>query len=744
MKLSLGLFLTATFLISERVSEIEYKGIQKPISIVVQRFSPAFAALEDTFHLKTDDTKINLKNITKSFDEQIVNIKSGESEIQVVQLEGLKIQRHQKIKSDTLISMTRKVASGAKNILDKTFNTQLDLSISANSFNTDTQILASNVASDPSNSSLDQAVKDIVQGRGQEIDVDGVDFVIGNPDQANSEQTKNISSNSLLSSTNLNKQSNQNIGQLLTQGMTENLKNGFGLLQQNLGPISVNSKNSVLLNPLGLNTLVQEKIRQLKGQIILTDGAVYPGERFQFYIQRVLGRTVQDRGLINPWTGEFDISVKGLSGFLTVELRHDSGALIAFGDLKLDATTLSQPETLIKVRPSENSHFIGQALSYESFDDYEVALNSNGTSKSDKKPTEIYIDGDETTGLSDEQGRFEATKIALGSQVIVSASHKGYWNSLQIAESGQPLKTILHSDKHMKSFLSLIEPYLKKAKINSVIWGRVLDQGRPIENVKVNLHGFEDIQPLYFSFRIPDPNLESTSSDGFFAFINPPEGLHIIKTDQSNMPLETTVVRLDHTSLVHVESAPKKNVTVYSFDAFKADLQVASKIAVSGMKAKWNVGQSQYSTIPFFDTSTNMVMDVEPLNSDYISTRYFIGRRRAVVNLPNFKKSWMASLLSSQRVNHIPRTTSVIGWVETGAYNVQVYPKSANTRIIYFDKLGQPAEKLIDGGGYLATNVPHGVITSTLKDSKTGQELKRLSVAEPDKVSVNYISDLNL
>lgn len=725
MKISLGLFLTLTFLFSEKISEVDYMGAQKPLRIVVQRFSPAFAALEDTIVSKSNNSEI--QQITKSFDENVVYIKSGAPDLQIVKLDGLKILKSEK---ETLVSMTKKVTLGAKSILDKTFSAKLDLNASSSSI----EDLEIDLAQNTDATTLDESVATI----GQSVDVDGATFVIGNPDL---KDQGNIQKNSLplLGSSGV-----QDIGQMLTQGIVGNLKTGFGVLQQNMGPISLSTKNQKL-NPSLIAGFTSPVFHKIKGQIILAEGAVYPGDRFQFYIQRILGGVTQERGLINATTGEFDISVSSLAGVLKVELRHDSGALIAFGELKLNKDILiDNPETLVTVKPSDNAHFIGQALSYESFEEYEVALNGRSSGLKNTEKAEVYIDGDQEIGTADNKGKFAVSGLAAGSQIIVSASHKGYWNSLQIAEAGYPLKTILHSDKHMKSFLSLIEPYLKNSKINSVIWGRVLDRGLPVENVKVNLHGFEDIQPLYFSFRIPDPNLDSTSADGFFAFVNPPEGLHIIKTDRTDLPLETTVVRLDHTSIVHVESAPKKNVIINSFDAFDSNQQVVSQIAVPGMKSNWKVGLNRNSQVPFFDTSTNMVMDVEPSNTEYIETRYFIGRRRSVVNLPNFKRSWISSLISSQRVNQIPRTTSVIGWVESGNYEVQIYPSHPNTRVIYFDKLGNPTERIVDGGGYLAANVPNGVVTSTLRNLKTGLEIKRLSVAEPDKISVNYISDLGL
>lgn len=724
MKISLGLFLTLTFLFSEKISEVDYKGAQKPLRIVVQRFSPAFAALEDTIVAKSNNSEIN--QITKSFDENIVYIKSGAPDLQIVKLDGLKILKSEK---ETLVSMTKKVTLGAKSILDKTFSAKLDL----NSSNSSIEDLEIDFAQNSDALTSDESVASI----GQSVDVDGATFVIGNPDL---KDQVNVQKKSLPL---LGSAGAQDIGQMLTQGIVENLKTGFGVLQQNMGPISLSTKNQKL-NPSFIPGFTTPVFHKIKGQIILTEGAVYPGDRFQFYIQRILGGVTQERGLINATTGEFDISVSSLAGVLKVELRHDSGALIAFGELRLDKDILiDNPETLITVKPSDNAHFIGQALSYESFEEYEVALNGRSSGLKNTEKAEVYIDGDQEIGTADNKGKFSVSGLAAGSQIIVSASHKGYWNSLQIAEAGYPLKTILHSDKHMKSFLSLIEPYLKNSKINSVIWGRVLDRGLPVENVKVNLHGFEDIQPLYFSFRIPDPNLDSTSADGFFAFVNPPEGLHIIKTDRTDLPLETTVVRLDHTSIVHVESAPKKNVIINSFDAFDSNQQVISQIAVPGMKSNWKVGLNRSSQVPFFDTSTNMVMDVDPSDSEYISTRYFIGRRRSVVNLPNFKRSWISSLISSQRVNQIPRTTSVIGWVESGNYEVQIYPSHPNTRVIYFDKQGNPTDRIVDGGGYLAANVPNGVVTSTLRNLKTGLEIKRLSVAEPDKVSVNYISNFN-
>jgi hypothetical protein len=694
MKISLGLFLSFIILVSEKISEVEYKGVQKPISILVQKFSPAFAALEDTFEIKNNDDEI-----IKTFQTHLTSIKSGVPELKIVKLDGFKVER---LKTPTLVSVTKKVAFAAKNILEKSFDYKepvktIDLSLD------DKDEVMPNIASNTKN---------------KRIDIDGVDFEIGGAD------INHVALNS--------PQMPQELLSSVIQGI-----NGFE--NSKIGPISVSqnrSINQMMDGEARSFASVQAKpLINIKGQIELSGGAVYPGERFQFYIQRLFDGVIQERGSINSWTGEFDISVKEPKGKIIIELRHDSGALIALGQLPLNQNSNFEESTLIKVVPAENAHHIGQVLSYESFEEFEVAIEN---------PTEIYIDGDQTTDLSDARGRIvNSEPLVAGSQILVSASHKGYWNSLQIAEAGQPLKAVMHSDKHMKSFLQLIEPYLKTANINSVIWGRVSDQGRPRANVKVALHGFEDIQPLYFSFRIPDPNLESTSSDGFFAFINPPEGLHIIKSDQLNMPLESVVVRMDHTSIVTLETAPKKNVNVYSYEAFQDALNVPAKLSIPGTSSSWKVGGAQLSTLPFFDTSTNMVMDVEPMSDDYLPTRYFIGRRRLNINIPQFKKSWLNEVLSSQKVNQIPRTTSLVGWIEKGSYSVHVYPKDENTRVIYFDKSGNVVESLMDGGGYLATNVPAGVITSTLKENKTNRTIKRLSISEPHRLSVNYINDLS-
>lgn len=702
MKISSALFLSLIFITAERTSEVEYKGLQKPISIVVKKFSPAFAALEDTFEVNVNPSK----EIIKSFQTQTTNIKSGLPELKVVKLEGFKIKKQN---SENLVSLTKKVATAAQNIVSQ--NLDLKNNNPKNIFDTSMDLNEVQLGA-PRQVSLEQGALKSKNRIAKKIEVDGVAFEIGTPD----DKSQEIASQ------------NNETDQIDISGMIPNFLN--------LGKLSSANRNSEdNLSAYAGSAQPEKPIRAqvLEGQIELTGGAVYPGERFQFYIQRVFDGVVQERGEINSWTGEYSIIIKEPKGLISVELRHDSGALLALGQLPLSAD--SKKETTIKIFPSENSHHIGQVLSYESFEEFEVAVND---------ASQIYIDGEDSVDQTDERGRIGNTmSISPGSQMVVSASHKGYWNSLQITEAGQPIKTIMHSDKHMKSFLQLIEPYLKKANINTVIWGRITDRGRSMSNVKVSLHGFEDIQPLYFSYRIPDPSLEATSPDGFFAFVNPPEGLHIVKTNQPNMPLESVLVRMDHTSLVSLETAPKRNVNVYSYDAFGENQSIPAQISIPGTDKKWGVGGTKLASLPFFDTPTNMVMDVEPIDQDFYPTRFFIGRRRASVEIPHFRKSWLNSILASEKVNTSPRTTSIIGWIEKGSYNVNVYPRNENTRIIYFNKEGYVIESMMDGGGYIATNVPPGVITSTLRNNETSKLIKRLSISEPHRLSVNYINDLD-
>ncbi len=632
-------------------------------------------------------------------------IKSGVSELRVVKLNAFKIKKSEAV---SIVSITKSVSQTV---------TSKAIEFLENSFDVNTISLQPSEPLQPLKQAQDFSNLPRNLSNNKKIKVDGVDFEIGAPVStqgvvASEDLPTSAPGLALPNFLNLN-----NIGQLSSAGSES-------ATPQNLATYALNKDDSNRIRP-----------HILKGQIELAGGAVYPGERFQFYIQRVYDGMVQERGEVNAWTGEYVIAVKQPKGALSIELRHDSGALIAIGNLSLEKKLNLKSKNLIQIFPSEDAENIGQVLSYESFEDHEVTVGDS---------TEIYIDGNESIDITNQKGQIANNlPLAPGSQILVSASHKGYWNSLQIAEAGRPMKTVMHSDKHMKAFLQLIEPYLKKAKIKSVIWGRVSNGGDSKSEVKVSLHSFSQIQPLYFSYRIPNPDLQATSSDGFFAFVNPPEGLHIVKTNQSDIPLESVVVRQGHTSIIHLETAPRKNVSVYSFDAFGKKESVPARLSVPGTDSIWDIGGRKSNTLPFFDTASNMVMDVEPLSQDYIATRFFVGRRRSAVQLPHFKKSWLQSVLAQQKVNQKPGTTQVLGWVEKGAYAVDIYPKTENTKIFYFNLKGNIVEQLTDGGGYIATNVPAGVVTSTLNNTQTYQTIKRLSISEPYRLSVNYIDLLD-
>lgn len=700
MRYSAGLLAFLVTLTGHGLSDIEYRGLGVKLQISAQRMSPAFAALEDT-HSVPASIQLDSSENSKKFKQE--HLYAGRPETIKVQLPKVVIAANATSPLNEAIQKAHEVFVNSAPILVGT-NTRQQLEGFADttrkikkSFNIQSPILAANTYGFRKEVNNNKTTE--IQNS-KSINVDGVEVLVGGEN--------------FLASNSSPKGANREVSSV---GMLASASFNPNLIPQQTAKSVLNHEAERAL---------------LKGQIILADGAVYPGETFNFYIQRIFDGMTQERGAVDPYTGEFEIDVNALRGKLTVELRHETGAAIAYGELqlsKLENKNQNITELKLKMVPTDEISVIGQVLSYESFDDIEVAVAG--------EPTRIHLDGDEESFKTDRQGKFEEAHVTSGSQILVTASHRGFWNTIELAESGKPIQPILHSDNRMQVMMELLEPYLPRSKIYSIIWGRVSHDGAPLAGATVTLQGYEDIQPLYFNFRIPNPKATRTSGDGYFAFINPPEGLHILKATHSKVkiPYESTIVKAHHTSIAQLETAPLKPVTVNIKEAFRsADAHIAARVSAPGSVSAWWLSARKNNVINFYDRSTPMPMDIDA-GPEFVSTSTFINRRRTNLDIPLVRKNWLAGVLASNKVNVLPSAGMIMGMIEDGAHRVDLSQKTHDTAIIYFDKAGRVVDRIQKGGGFIAVNVPHGVTTVSVTNSMA-KTFKTLSLVEYGRLSL--------
>lgn len=685
-------------LCAQSVSHLDYRGMSTKVQITAERMSPAFAALEDSY-APAVDLKIKSSQDLQSPHLEVEHLYAGAPKVKTLQLPKLTIA--------------------------KSFSTPFNDALK--------KAHAALIKNTPIVNEQTQAWKSMAQVTGQITDQ--IKKIAYQPQLLSSPRFSQPEVNSSAST------------QTIQIDDKQILIGGSGVLPRALSNQEKIQRGDVLAaNPriayggtslAALSNLTHEKKialnkQQLTGQIVLTDGAVYPGESFNFYIQRTFDGMTQERGSVDPYTGEFSIEVGHLKGRLSIELRHETGAAIAYGDINLsDIKEKSLDELRLNLYPTEQTSLIGQVLSYESFDQFEVAV--------DEGATNIHIDGQTHNFNTDGQGKFSEDDVMVGSQVLMSVSHQGYWNAIELSEAGTPTQPVMHTERRMQVVLDLLEPYLPKAKIYSIIWGRVSHEGQPLAGAQVSLQGFEDIQALYFNLRIPNPNATKTSTDGYFAFINPPEGLHIIKTDHAKVkfPMETTVVKPMHTSLAKVESAPLNPVRVKVFDAFdKSRSSLQAQLSIPGEESSWIVSaQKRGGVIDFYDRASPMAMNIDA-GSGYVSSRLFINRRRTQLDIPVLRSDWLNGLVARSKINISPNTGMIVGLIDQGAYSLNLSRKSPNTVVIYFNKQGQPVSEIKNGGGFLAVNIPEGLVTTSLYNLRRKQSYKAISLVESHRVSV--------
>lgn len=687
MRYSAGLFALLMTLTGHGISEVEYRGLGVKLQISAQRMSPAFAALEDTHAVHTEDIQIDSSEHRTPeylYAGRPETIKIQLPKVQIAAQTGSPINEALQRAHEVFVKSAPLLVGSQRDQIREIATTTAKLK---KHFKITPTLLSSHTPS----------YRRVIHNNREEtkaaksIDIDGVEFFVGGENVATHKGHNTVAM----------------------------------LAAPTLAPAILPRHQEKTVSNEAAQRL------SLKGHIVLSDGAVYPGESFNFYIQRMFDGMTQERGLVDPYTGEFEIDVNALRGKITVELRHETGAAIAYGEVNLSQIKdRDLNELKLKLSPTDQISVIGQVLSYESFDDIEVAVEG--------AVTQVHLDGDTDILNTDRKGQFKDSHIIAGSQMLVSASHKGFWNTIELAESGKPIHPIMHSDRRMQVMMDLLEPYLPKSKIYSIIWGRVSHEGRPLSGATVTLQGYEDIQPLYFNLRIPNPDAERTSEDGYFAFINPPEGLHILKANHKKVkiPYESTIVRAHHTSIARLETAPLKPVTVNIREAFKgSDASVSARVSAPGSSTAWWLSARKNNVVNFYDRSTPMPMDIDA-GPEFVSATTFVNRRRTHLEVPLVRKSWLSQIVASHKINILPRTGMVMGYIAEGSHAVDISQKTPDTAIIYFNHRGQVVDGITQGGGFIILNVPHGVSTVSVIDTVKAKSFRTLSLIEHGRLSL--------
>jgi hypothetical protein len=332
-----------------------------------------------------------------------------------------------------------------------------------------------------------------------------------------------------------------------------------------------------------------------------------------------------------------------------------------------------------------------------------------------------------------------------GSSAILRASQSTFWSTVAFGRSGSSNHLILFPGDMIHSFIRSVAPKEPlKGTPQSVIWGRVLQAGKPVKGAQVELMtSEEEMTPVYFNSQMaPDPSLTSTSENGIYAFYPVSVGVHAVRSLVGQKAGEPVLFAAEQraVSYIEIENQATQRVLVRVFDAFRTDWPLQARVSVPGSNLVSIVEKVGDTRLPFAGGSTPLVVDVDA-GLQYESARYEQMRDLRYMHVPMVQKVWLDQIRGSLRLNSLPHTGTIIGFIQGQAqYKVAIEDMGAfeSSRLVYFNSEGKVTNQEFGeaGGGFILFNVPQGYRAIAVQPSGVTKVFTKTVLVESQVVNI--------
>lgn len=428
----------------------------------------------------------------------------------------------------------------------------------------------------------------------------------------------------------------------------------------------------------------------LVGHIELGEGLGFT-DKTHLEVRRYVDGVYVEKGEVDLKEGEYRIRLSSLEGRLIARLLDVQMRILGEGHGRLTQVSPleSQPRgPSIRIRP---------ASAFKS----EISSEYGGKNP----PREVYrksLGGEDLEKASDLSPRsataMEVTTPGFYPAVFYRPAHQ--WQDLKVLPENMV--------KSLRQIVSDQRAHDLNDPQGTLIWGRAMVDGQPLNGVSVSIDGEEDIEPIYFNeFYLPDPNLKSTSSHGVFAYLGISEGLKAIRGVRGDKQVGFNYAFVERGSAAIVElstSIRSRQSRILVFDAFQGmPVDSAVKIdlfdeVLETKAGEINVRAPETNQFLFFETHTD---------GNYVPARYQAVSDQDQIYLPQIPAQWLSSIISEMRITEFPNTGQVVGFVPDQNFELLLPQEEDLASVVYFDSQGQVlnARSGVKGGGFVVFNL---------------------------------------
>ena len=437
--------------------------------------------------------------------------------------------------------------------------------------------------------------------------------------------------------------------------------------------------------------------------------------------------------------GRFNIDIGNPSfGVLKAQLRGENGLLRGSGEIAL--------RDFFQARLLEDPHFssdtVEMDLQVTPFDHSPIMQIFDIANKESLRDALVEIEGvGELTSSSPQNGLFSIPEMLAGSSFITKVHTKGLWKTLFLSTND-----VSHSREiPTTTLLTSLQRHVPNLDLDlSVIWGRVLRNGKPLEGVSLELAESYS-KPYYLTVDHQFVEGGQTTSTGYFAYANVPPGLQILKVKDHN---EKTIISprvlwtdRGYVSSVQLEDALKREVQGCIFDSQTGSL-LSGRVNYLGSDIEEEIDtQSGFLDLDFFNSVDPLYFELRPNEHGYYPMTLMSHRNRSSISFPVSSRAWINEIIAKYKINRHPDLAMVIGHVSHSSFRAYIENVNDDTEIVYFDSYTRETsqEPLLDleRGGFILFNVEPGLRSVHLSPSHSQQSVAiKTVIADSDFVSV--------
>jgi hypothetical protein len=469
--------------------------------------------------------------------------------------------------------------------------------------------------------------------------------------------------------------------------------------------------------------LAREEERKPTGKFVIEGNIQLKGlpsfNNTQISIRRVSENISKEIGLVSSDSSQYRIEVDDLNGFLVAELSEKTAGVIGAGQTRLSmtgskGTHLRGP--LITIEDSSGSVSVVDSNQKANDPSASVAaFASSNEKKTHRFQAQLYVPSADLELKTDALGFARLDRIQKHSWMLVRSEGEGLYPSMYLAQNKGELGLPGFRDSMVKALLSIYREAAyssDRPEIDSVVWGRVVQDGSPVSGARVEVETDQNAKVVYFNqMLLPDLSLETTTDSGYFAIIYLEAGWHTLISrigDQFHSHGNVVVDENTISPVVLNQKLSKEKVELKVFDAFTGQ---ALSAQVQAQNLPDSLDVDGLTEVWIADLVRLSLVQVLPDQSDYLPIKSIHADSSDFWHIPMIRKDWFESLKSNRKISDSANTAAIVGFVEVSNFEVflphdQNYPRE---NIVYFDAQGLPTGSGVAGGGFILFNVPEGV-----------------------------------